>query len=668
MKFKYIIAALALSLAVACQQEPVGFLSEIQVSESYVSIDVNGGSSSIDLTAGDAWQVDPASVPDWLTVSPMSGSAGSGKISFTAAATASTNTAEIKIQCGGQTQFINVIQFAEKADPVVMTVSEALALIATVDKGDGQSYNLDGEYYVKGIVCRIDEISTSYGNATFYLSDDGTFSDGKWLEVYRGYWLDNTKFATGDEIAMGDELTICGELMSYKGTPETVQNTAYVVSATKSLLSITPSEFDVDKEETTLVAKVVYSGDALNFESDSDWLNIAGMNTIADTTLVSIHVAANTGDSRTGIITLSSSKGGTTSLVTVTVNQAPGFAAFPLPFEESFLGSMGAWETVDVVPVENVNSIWTNDAKYGMKATATKKIVSRAELVSPNIDLTGVSSAVLNFEHAQKFAGNVNEEFTLYASVDNGETWTQLQIPAYPDGSSWDFLPSGEISLNRFVGNLVKIKFVYLSNEKFYGTWEIKNLQITEGNAAIANIASLNNTATTTEAAWTGTFTDAVVTYVNGNNAFIEDATAGVQLYLNGHGLTAGTKINGSVSGKIKLYNGYAELTALDFSAAEVTEGEVPAPTVLTLGELLASYLRWQNCQVKLEGVTFTTALSESNRNGKITQGDDEIAAYSQVNGKVIMSGTGDLVCWPVRYNANLQVGCWDSAHFTAEQ
>lgn len=667
MKFKYIFAALALSLAVACQQEPIGTLSEIQVSESYVSIDVNGGSATIDLAAGDSWQVDAASVPEWLTVSPMSGSAGEGKLTFTAAATKSTNNAEVRIVCGGRTQYVNVIQFAEKADPVVMSVSEALALIKTIDKGDGQSYNLDGEYMVKGIVCRIDEISTSYGNATFYLSDDGTFTDGKWLEVYRGYWLNNGKFSTGDEIAIGDELTICGQLMSYKGTPETVQNTAYVVSITKSLLSITPSAFDVDKEETTLVAKVVYSGDALEFESDSDWLNVSGMNKKADTTFVNIHVAANTGDSRTGTITLSSSKGSTTSLVSVTVNQAPGFAAFPLPYEESFLGSMGAWETVDIVPVEGVNSIWTNDAKYGMKANATKKVPARAELISPNIDLTGVTSATLSFEHAQRYAGNVNEEFTLFASVDNGETWTQLQIPAYPSGADWNFVPSGDISLNRFVGNLVKVKFVYASNDNFYGTWEIKNLKVTEDAAVITTIAGLNNSAATAEAAWTGTFTDAVVSYTNGGNAFIEDATAGIQLYLSNHGLSAGTVINGTVSGKIKLYNGYAELTSLDTSKATVTAGEAPKPTVVTLPELLASYLRWQNCLVQLENVTFATALSETNRNGKITQGDNEIAAYSQVNGKVVMSGTGDLTCIPVRYNATLQVGCWDSNHFVTK-
>ena len=193
MKLRYLIGTLlvGLGIASACTQEKFETLSELKVSESYVAINVNGGSTEIQLTATGSWQVDEASLGDWLTVSPMSGAAGTTAVIFTAQSTGATRTAEVKINCANATQFINVIQYAQKVDPVVMTVAEAVALIKTVDKGDGQSYNLDGEYCVKGIVCRVDEISPSYGNATYYLSDNGKFEDGKWLEVYRGYWTDS---------------------------------------------------------------------------------------------------------------------------------------------------------------------------------------------------------------------------------------------------------------------------------------------------------------------------------------------------------------------------------------------------------------------------------------------------------------------------------------------
>lgn len=246
MKFRYLIGTLLLGLGIfaACEEEKPEVLAEIQVSESYLSIGVNGGSATTKILTADSWSVDPESVPEWLTVSPMSGGAGESTLTFSASETKSTNKAEVVIKCAGKSQYINVIQFAEKTAPKILTVAEALAIIKTVDKGDGQSYNVDGEYYFKGIVCRIIEISPQYGNATFWMSDDGKYADGKALQVYRGAWINGAAFTKGDEFAVGDELTIAGNLMSYKGTPETVEKTAWVVEYNPSLIKV---------EKTTLV-------------------------------------------------------------------------------------------------------------------------------------------------------------------------------------------------------------------------------------------------------------------------------------------------------------------------------------------------------------------------------------------------------------------------------
>ncbi|MBR3075812.1 MAG: hypothetical protein IKH11_08710 [Bacteroidales bacterium] len=280
MKLRYLFGILLLGL-VACEVEKpeTETLSEIQVQESYVSIDVNGGSAQLQFTATDSWSIDETSLGGWITASPMSGAAGAANVQLSAEATKATRSAELKINCGGRTQYVNVIQYAQKADPVIMSVPEAIALIKTVDKGDGQSYNVDGEYYVKGIVCKIDEISVSYGNATYYLSEDGKFEDGKWLEVYRGYWLNEAKFTSGDEFAVGDELTIAGQLMSYKGTPETVQNTARVISVKKSLISVDELGFDkLPAIDTTFNLVVTAKESPLLISSDSDWLQIVDVN------------------------------------------------------------------------------------------------------------------------------------------------------------------------------------------------------------------------------------------------------------------------------------------------------------------------------------------------------------------------------------------------------
>ena len=75
------------------------------------------------------------------------------------------------------------------------------------------------EVYVTGTISSISEISTSYGNATYFLSDDGSTSSDQ-LEVYRGYSLNGDKFTSSDEIEVGDVLVVKGVLTMYGSTPE----------------------------------------------------------------------------------------------------------------------------------------------------------------------------------------------------------------------------------------------------------------------------------------------------------------------------------------------------------------------------------------------------------------------------------------------------------------
>ena len=77
---------------------------------------------------------------------------------------------------------------------------------------------LSDEVYVKGIISTIDNVDTSYGNAVYYISDDGTTANQ--LEVYRGYYLDGAKFTAADQIAVGDTVIVCGQLQNWLGTYE----------------------------------------------------------------------------------------------------------------------------------------------------------------------------------------------------------------------------------------------------------------------------------------------------------------------------------------------------------------------------------------------------------------------------------------------------------------
>lgn len=104
------------------------------------------------------------------------------------------------------------------------SVADALKFIETLYGATSETV------YVKGIISKIKEVSTSYGDASYYISDDG--DDGTetdQLYVYRGYYLGNIKFSSIDQIAKGDEVVITGKLKEYSGTKEFDKNN-YIVS------------------------------------------------------------------------------------------------------------------------------------------------------------------------------------------------------------------------------------------------------------------------------------------------------------------------------------------------------------------------------------------------------------------------------------------------------
>lgn len=381
MKFRYLIAALLLSLATGCVQEKIGTLSEIQVSESYVSIDVKGGEDAIDIVANYDWQIDEASIPSWLTVKPNKGEAGEYHIVFSAPETKTTNTAELKLVCGGKTQYINVIQYAQKAELKVITVADALALIKAVDKGDGGSYNVDGEYCVKGVVCKIMEMSAEYGNATYYISDDGKFDSDKSLQVYRGVGVNGAAIKTGDEFAVGDEVTIICQLMSYKGTPETVQNkdaniAAFITVLNKSLISvesIDPEDATIPSEggEVSVTLKNKGNGVFVDVPEDAkSWLSISS---IAGNT-VTFSATENMAGPRNATLTFRTTDGSKEYATEAAIVQlgATGSLALPFTVEEAieYVTKLGG-ETAKDFYVKGIVSKIADKGEFGSYGNAT---------------------------------------------------------------------------------------------------------------------------------------------------------------------------------------------------------------------------------------------------------------------------------------------------------
>lgn len=96
------------------------------------------------------------------------------------------------------------------------TVADANKIIASLGS------NTSDEVFIKGKVTKIDEVDASFGNATYYMSDDG--SENGQLYVYRGSYLGGDKFKANSSFNVGDDIIICGQLVNFKGnTPEVTQ-------------------------------------------------------------------------------------------------------------------------------------------------------------------------------------------------------------------------------------------------------------------------------------------------------------------------------------------------------------------------------------------------------------------------------------------------------------
>jgi len=150
-------------------------------------------------------------------------------------------------------------------------------------------------------------------------------------------------------------------------------------------------------------------------------------------------------------------------------------------YYQSFISTQGDFTVDNKIMPAVFTSIW-NASSYGITASGFKSANYDSEswLISPSFDLTGYTSIGMSFDHTinKGLLANLKTDHTLWISIDNGTTWTQLTIPNYPAGNNWTFVNSGDIDLNPYIGKTIKVAFKYVSSTASSASWEIKNFQI----------------------------------------------------------------------------------------------------------------------------------------------------------------------------------------------
>jgi len=156
---------------------------------------------------------------------------------------------------------------------------------------------------------------------------------------------------------------------------------------------------------------------------------------------------------------------------------------------ETFAAGQGDFTIVDVIKPTALTSVWYYNATYKQMAAGAYKDNTNHEseswLISPQINLSSVSSATFTFEHAGKQFGAPVSNLTIQVSKTyssgniNSADWTALSIPDHLAGETNTFKPSGNIDLTPYCGNSnVRVAFKYTSTTTGAGNWYVRNVVV----------------------------------------------------------------------------------------------------------------------------------------------------------------------------------------------
>ena len=262
------------AIAVSCEQEKPVF--GISADQDVIEFPQGGGTAQVQVTTAQSWTVKiPSNAQDWLTADPASGT-GSATITFTAAANAGKDRKTgLKINAG-MAGYVSVTA----SQPGAVKPGDGLTAATAWSASEANAWikaNLadkqvtSEKYYIKGIIHKVQTTfaaSGTYGNAVFFISDDGQAASDD-FEAYQVYYLDGKQWKSGQpDVEVGDEVIIYGPVTLYGSTAETSgKGAAYIYSHLRN--GEAPSgggsggsgDTDYSKAEAKTVAEFIAAAD-----------------------------------------------------------------------------------------------------------------------------------------------------------------------------------------------------------------------------------------------------------------------------------------------------------------------------------------------------------------------------------------------------------------------
>ena len=417
------------------------------------------------------------------------------------------------------------------------TTSEA---IAAVDAGQIVK---DDSIKVGGIISRWFKKSSkfdTYHSVSFFVMDPVTGQEHE-FEFYNCYSLDKDSFATfeftdemnaicfdvdGREFHLGDTVVGAGKYTIYNGTHELNTNcyltewrpVAAAAAAPKKaaaaangkktvLYQYTEGKWKAYKNDAATVVALpedVYTAVGYNYL-------LAKNKNVLTTFLAQEYPYAQVGQAYT-VVYVSTKEGAYNAIefvydgATFVENLGISYATttFSLSdvwgstiyYKQAIMGEgQGKLTIQNVKLTDPLTYVWYYSAAYGMCASAFKdnaSYESESWLVTPQIDLSRAKTPQFGFDHAFNKAPNFTEECTVLVSTNyTGDVtacdWVALEWNLnedgtlnIPSGTSWTFQHTGYFDFTPFVGEKINIAFRYTTANGVSGTWELKNLLLSE--------------------------------------------------------------------------------------------------------------------------------------------------------------------------------------------
>lgn len=281
---------------------------------------------------------------------------------------------------------------------------------------------------------------------------------------------------------------------------------------------------------------------------------------------------------------------------------------------------------------------------YVLKVTSS----NNTQITKINIYKKGSSAVTVATPTFSQEAGTFEEPFTLtLATTTEGATIHYTLDGTEPTAQSTTYTTGISIS----------------------ATTTVKAIAVdTEGNASKVATATYtyvksvyDNLADLKAVAQSGTqykvkLTNAIVTYVNGQNAYLEDGTAGILVYFKDHGLKEGNVLSGTATVTYTVYQGTNEFTAMSGYTVAEEAGTITA-TELTLKEILANMAKYESMRVKVVKAVAQDeqfGSDKDHRSATIKQGESEITLYNGYTSSgyddYIQNAYIDVIGYPVEF------------------